>query len=433
MTQSQAKDSNPSHSQFESLFVNNPAFNEVQAYLNRFNPIRTMKMERMEIRHSSILGWLMKPDETHGLGDSFLKAFIAESLRGRVVSGPPTALDVVRADLSGASVRVEWRSIDIFVLCEVQGWAFIIENKFGAKQRKDQLIDYRSKVQSIFGEEVSVSGIFLTLNDEPADDESYAPIGYEMVCTIIKGILDGSSRVLSPEVQTFIFHYLEVLQEATGMSEARNEMERLARELYSEHRRVLDFILEHGVSTDFAIAARTIFGDDPDSSELVRIGEREFRFGWLGSDRISFLPEDWFKALGKNEFTWKGCEAYWSGFPVAMWLQLHADRDGGGGSLKLHAEVGPISVHKVREKLVEDISTAAKEHELKIAFQKGASADGKRFSKFFRTNVVAINDTSNSDQIVDGMKKLLANFDDEIAQIAITLSGLTKTEIAKKA
>ena len=101
--------------------------------------------------------------------------------------------------------------------------------------------------------------------------------------------------------------------------------------------------------------------------------------------------------------------------------------------MKLHAEVGPISVHKVREKLVEDISTAAKEHELKIAFQKGASADGKRFSKFFRTNVVAINDTSNSDQIVDGMKKLLANFDDEIAQIAITLSGLTKTEIAKKA
>jgi hypothetical protein len=433
MTQVEAKSGDPRHDQFESLFVNNAAFNKVQAYLNRFNPIRTMKMERMEIRHSSILGWLMKPDETHGLGDSFLKAFLAEALRGRIVKGLPTALDVVRADLSGASVRVEWRNIDIFVLCEAQNWAFIIENKFGAKQRKDQLIEYKTKVQSIFGVDVSVCGVFLTLNEEVADDESYAPIGYETICAIIEGLLDGSSRVLSPDVQTFIVHYLEVLQEATGMSEQRNQMERLARELYSEHRRVLDFIMEHGVSTDFAIAARLLFGDDPDRSVAVKIGEGEFRFSWLGLDRISFLPEIWFKALGENEFKWKGCEAYWSGFPVAMWLQLHVDREGGGGSLKLHAEVGPISVHKVREKLIEDISAAANEHRLRIAFQRGAGAEGKRFSKFFKGNLVAINDTSNSDQIVAGMTKLLSNFNDEIAHVAIILRDLRATEIAKKA
>jgi hypothetical protein len=433
MTKPNIRSGAPAHSDFESLFVNNQAFNNVQAYLNRFNPIRTMKMERMEIRHSSILGWLMKPDETHGLGDSFLKALLAEALRGRVVQGQPTALDVVRADLSGASVRVEWRNIDVFVLCEAQNWAFIIENKFGAKQRKDQLIDYKSKIQSIFGTDVSVSGLFLTLNDELADDESYAPISYETVCTIISDLLSGSSRVLSPEVQTFVIHYLEVLQEATGMSEQRHQMERLAREIYSEHRRVLDFIMEYGVSTDFAIAARALFGDEPDSSFAVPIGARKYRFSWLGSDKIGFLPEVWFDALGQAAFNWKGCENYWLGYPVGMWIQLQTDRAGDGGSLKLCAEVGPIAVHSVREKLIEDISALAKEGRLKITFQKGASSDGKKFSRFFKNNTVTVTDTSNSDQIVDGIRKLLANFDDEIAQVSGVLSGLLNTEIARKA
>ncbi|MBF0680101.1 MAG: hypothetical protein IR164_14315 [Devosia sp.] len=46
----------PSSHELENLFVNNGDLSRVQAYLNRFNPIRTMKMERMEIRHSAILG-----------------------------------------------------------------------------------------------------------------------------------------------------------------------------------------------------------------------------------------------------------------------------------------------------------------------------------------------------------------------------------------
>ena len=39
-----------------------------------------MKMERMEIRHSTILSWLLSPNETHGLSDKFLKAFLGAAL-----------------------------------------------------------------------------------------------------------------------------------------------------------------------------------------------------------------------------------------------------------------------------------------------------------------------------------------------------------------
>ena len=67
----------PTLDDLEKLFVNNSDLDAIRSHLSRFNPIKTMGMERMEIRHSAILGWLLSPQETHGLGDTFLKAFLS--------------------------------------------------------------------------------------------------------------------------------------------------------------------------------------------------------------------------------------------------------------------------------------------------------------------------------------------------------------------
>ena len=102
--------------ELESLFVNNPGLDRLRAYLGRFNPIKTMGMEHMEIRHSAILSWLLNPQETHGLGDSFLKAFVSEALCGIDGQEKPSALDVYQADMMDAEIRREWRHIDLLVL-----------------------------------------------------------------------------------------------------------------------------------------------------------------------------------------------------------------------------------------------------------------------------------------------------------------------------
>ncbi|MFK7867447.1 MAG: PD-(D/E)XK nuclease family protein, partial [Alphaproteobacteria bacterium] len=62
----------PNVNEIENLFINNADFSTLNAQLNRFNPIKIMKMESMEIRHSAILAWLLDPNENHGLGDHFL-------------------------------------------------------------------------------------------------------------------------------------------------------------------------------------------------------------------------------------------------------------------------------------------------------------------------------------------------------------------------
>ena len=318
----------PTHDEMEGLFVNNASLDRIKAYLNRFNPIRTMNMERMEIRHSAILAWLLDPAGTHGLGDSFLKSFLGEALRGRSGMGKPTALAISQSNLRDAEVRSEWQNIDIFILSPANRWAFIIENKFGSKQREGQLAGYAAKVRSIFGEQsaLDVRGIFLTLQDEAPADESYVQIGYEAICEILPRMMKQYAHQLSPEVITFLIHYLDILKDETGMSEERTEMKRLARQLYRDHKKVLDFVIKHGAGSDFAMAARMLFGEDPKPFETVDIDNNKFVFSGLNNTQASFLPFAWYEQLSRDARVWSGCEDWWATLPLIAWLCLAHDK-----------------------------------------------------------------------------------------------------------
>jgi hypothetical protein len=138
----------PAQNDFEDLSVNNQYMSKVEAYLNRFNPITMMRMERMEIRHSAILAWLLDPRETHGLQDKFLRTFLCEAMRGQGHMDSPTALEISQADLRDADVRREWQSIDIFILLPRLNWVFIIEKKFQSNQNEGQLAKYADRVSA---------------------------------------------------------------------------------------------------------------------------------------------------------------------------------------------------------------------------------------------------------------------------------------------
>ena len=42
-------------------------------WTKEINIFNILKINRMEIRHSNMLAWLLSPNETHGLNDKFLK------------------------------------------------------------------------------------------------------------------------------------------------------------------------------------------------------------------------------------------------------------------------------------------------------------------------------------------------------------------------
>src|SRR5690606_30558728 len=206
----------PSHSDFENFFINNIELNKIEAYLNRFNPIHIMKMENQEIRHSNILGWLLDPLNTHGLGDKFLKAFLTEALKGESLKGGLTSL----------------------------------------------------------------------------------------------------------QVNTFIEHYIDTLKEATGMSEHAKEMERIAKSLYRQHQKLIDFIWEHGSSNEFNLALDELLGENWEDKNKLTIKNIEITEFWSNGNLFCFLPLSWLKILKNCNSSWDGCENWWNTYPLICWIEL---------------------------------------------------------------------------------------------------------------
>lgn len=414
----------PSLDDLESLFVNNPDLEYIRVRLSRFNPIKTMGMERMEIRHSAILAWLLTPQETHGLGDKFLKAFLSEALRGHNAQMQPTALDVSQADMMDTEVRREWRHIDLLLASPRNGWVFVIENKFDSGQHGNQLTRYFELARSNFDQLAypHVRGVFLTLWDEEAEDDRYAPVQYSAICEILEQQVLSGRHPLTAEVKTFLTHYLEVILEAAGMSEEQKSLEQLARQLYRDHKRVLDFIVENGKATNFSIACDTVFGHDLDYEDILTVDKHEFVYNRSDANTFSFLPKAWFDGLGGDDFYWHGCDDWWMGFPVIMWLQLTTGADGTSGQVRLFAEVGPISDHDFRRELIDSIREMAKREGLsRIGFQRGATDEGKRFSKMFKKNFFSVDDVYDNDKIANAITKALKSFRPEIDAIGSIL------------
>lgn len=421
---------------FEALLVNNPHMSKVEAYLNRFNPITTMRMERMEIRHSAILAWLLDPRETHGLQDKFLRTFLCEAMRGQGHMGSPTALEISQADLRDADVRREWQNIDILILLPRLNWVFIIENKFQSNQHEGQLAKYADRVRSIFEPHegaLKVRGIFLTLYEEPPQDENFVPIHYSAICEILPSLLEQHGETIRSDVGLFVRHYVEIIREATGMSSERIEIEGLARQLYRSHRKVLDFIMEYGATTDFVLAVESALGENLDYGDDFVIDDRTFMFSGNNNYQVSFLPRRWVENLG-SDLKWEGCETWWARYPLICWLELREDGDSGSGRLMLFAEVGPLRDYELRKDLIERIDEASRVAGTKlVGFQKGSTQQGKKYSRFFKNNGVHISDTQNIEELEKAINTLMRRFDPVFELLAPSVSDFKKFVLTRSA
>jgi hypothetical protein len=326
-----------------------------------------------------------------------------------------------------ADVRCEWNNIDIFILSPQNRWAFIIENKVRSSQHSGQLAKYRNRITELFRAQdsssegaamVDTSGIFLTLREEGPEDDEYASIGYDKICQFLNLYLAQEAYLLSSEVATFLKHYLEILEELTGMSKDRSQMENLARQLYREHKRVLDFIIEHGSGSDFALGVHRLFGENPQRGEIATIGGCNFVYSGLSKSSVSFLPARWREELDRTDSPWSGCENWWAGYPLIAWVEIAASGDGAKGQLKLIAEVGPLSNYHLRKSIIEALKTAAARAGLtRIHFQNGATEEKRLYSRFFRKNTSVVNDIHDSDEIERKLTELLISFQREFALV----------------
>jgi hypothetical protein len=287
---------------------------------------------RQEIRHSNVLAFLLRPQEKHGLGDTFLKKLIQKAMDNSSGESPISALTVALSDFSDALVHREWRNIDLVVESASNKLILAIENKIGSSEGASQLSKYENTVGSEFPGRAKLY-CYLTEDGEPASNERWSPISYSNVIDALQEARDHHSSNLTTEATIVIDHYIDVIRRNIVPDQALIDQ---CRKLYNLHRDALDLIIRYGEVSAFNTAAEQFFKLHVELTVLR-----------ITSAFAAFLPTTLFDIVPEIEGTnWWG-----QARPLVFWFILTSD-----GRFGLVIEVGPlVSARFNRETLVKQL------------------------------------------------------------------------------
>ncbi|WP_165045961.1 PD-(D/E)XK nuclease family protein [Adlercreutzia sp. ZJ138] len=212
--------------------------NPLDEWADHFNLFDVLGIARTEIRHSNVLGWLLNPNENHGLGDAVVRGFLTYIATAGYDS--VDIFDALLLDCQDFTVWREWRSIDILVVSAKERYVMCIENKIGTSEHDDQLNRYRRIVESQYPQ-YRHAYIYLSPNGvAPSDPQHWCAMSYRVVLDIIE-VAKTKNRLL-PDVELLIDNYIETIRRDVVGDE---RLEQICEEIYSKHRRALDLIYEH--------------------------------------------------------------------------------------------------------------------------------------------------------------------------------------------
>jgi hypothetical protein len=320
---------------FESLFIGNQEFDELERSLDVFCPFEAIGMVKQEIRHGRFLRYVLDPQRPHGFGDACIRVLMekaANALRGSPES-KLSPLDVHLMRFEDAWVpKEEYKSIDILLVFDVEKLVVAIELKIEASEHSGQLGRYRKIVETDWPTTEGWRHILLFLTargDQPSEEH-----GEGWISLPLEDIADGFEHLVrrqvgSAEASSLLDAYVGMLRRH-HMSNRR--LEEIARKLWSEHREALEFLSDRRPNLRGEIVA------------LIHDRRGEFAKGLSERTGLTFSPDhsttsivrfsadDWCAVPGMQTGTgWK---------PSSSLLVLEIDK-GRKESIVARFELGP--------------------------------------------------------------------------------------------
>ena len=226
-------------SQYDKL-LKNEDFDKLDLGLKNPNIFQILRITKNEIRHSNFLSWLLDPNESHKLGDIFLKRFLREVFSSDKF-GNIDQVDVEGMDLTKVTIQREWKNIDILIVLE--NVVVCIENKVLSKEHSNQLMRYREIIESNYPKHKQTF-VFLTPEGDTSESESetYEPISYEFIVNSLERIISVYGESLNQQVKNYIKDYITIIKrELMGT----DKLTKLSKKIYQNHKELFDFIIEH--------------------------------------------------------------------------------------------------------------------------------------------------------------------------------------------
>ena len=275
-------------------------FDKLDLGLKNPNIFQILRISKNEIRHSNFLSWLLDPNESHKLGDIFLKRFLRE-----VFSSDKFVeidqVDVEGMDLTKVEIQREWKNIDILIVLE--NVVVCIENKVLSKEHSNQLMRYREIIESHYPNHKQTF-VFLTPEGDTSESESetYEPISYEFIVNSLERITSVYGESLNQQVKNYIKDYITIIKRELMGTDKLTE---LSKKIFQNHKELFDFIIEH--KPDVLDDVKTIFEKQiqkrgwilgsqgkkylrfttPIISELTHINET-LTYGWTNKESFLF-------------------------------------------------------------------------------------------------------------------------------------------------
>ena len=226
-------------SQYDKL-LKDEDFDKLDLGMKNPNIFQILRITKNEIRHSNFLSWLLDPNQSHKLGDIFLKRFLREVFSSERFNDVEQ-VDVEGMDLSKVEVLREWKNID--VLIKLNDVVICVENKVLSKEHSNQLKRYREIIQNDFPNEKKIF-VYLTPEGDESENEtdSYEPISYEFVVDTLERIISVYGESLNQQVKNYIKDYITIIKRELMETD---ELTELSKKIYSNHKELFDFIYEH--------------------------------------------------------------------------------------------------------------------------------------------------------------------------------------------
>ncbi len=270
------------------FIVNCPDLAKLESMIGGFNIFQVLKFEYGEIRHSNVLAWLLNPDESHGLGELFLRRLlmrIVAECKGNKPVLTPVEIDGWR--IREVEVRREWKHIDLFVIVTLEGGArrmICIENKVKARQHSGQLKRYREQIKTSYPDMDEAICILLSMDSEEPEDEQYITASYSQVRQVLLECLGMRRNAIGPEPMVLIQNYIRLLEEYF-MNDS--DIARTARQIYRQHKHALDILFEHRPDHILEVSEHLC--------DMIQRDKGILKVVPVASERryIRFMPQEW--------------------------------------------------------------------------------------------------------------------------------------------
>ena len=225
----------------EEFVANDQVLSELDPWLKNVNFFEIAKNARTEIRHSSVLAWLLDSKGSHGLNDFFVREFIKIAISKNNDKGL-SLLDWGFVDFYIQSVQQEWNPksstaknrLDILILFENDKKFIAIENKTTSSEHDQQTITYREMLEQKYPLYEGMY-IYLTPKEEDSED-NWGKLSYKDILQILKPI---DNMILDPNVKLILDNYREIILKYLVEDE---ELIEKCNKIYNENKSALDLI-----------------------------------------------------------------------------------------------------------------------------------------------------------------------------------------------